>query len=129
MGRQRTIIRKGHPSRHVCCFLQSHSVPIASIQFVKSQESLRKFRNQGVFEFLKMIPPELDANQKRMLIDVLERAYRVSPAERHIIHDEVEKNVRQGNHTAFGESMVICCHLSTQRKITLGALCGLQTAQ
>ncbi|GFW41739.1 retrovirus-related Pol polyprotein from transposon 297 [Trichonephila clavipes] len=79
-------------------------------------------------EFLKMIPPELDANQKRMLIDVLQeyseafkesknvtpqitvmyrintgdnltvkqRAYRVSPAERHIIHDEVEKMLDRG---------------------------------
>ncbi|GFT95391.1 retrovirus-related Pol polyprotein from transposon 297 [Trichonephila clavipes] len=75
------------------------------------------------FEFLKMISPDLDANQKRMLVDVLQeyseafkesknvtpqitvnhrintgdnlpvkqRAYRVFPAERRIIYDEVEK--------------------------------------
>ncbi|GFQ89354.1 retrovirus-related Pol polyprotein from transposon 297 [Trichonephila clavata] len=74
-------------------------------------------------EFLKMVSPDLDANQKRMLVDVLQehseafkerkngtpkitvkhrinisdnlpikqRAYRVSPAERRIIHDEVGK--------------------------------------
>ncbi|GFS54814.1 retrovirus-related Pol polyprotein from transposon 297 [Trichonephila inaurata madagascariensis] len=75
-----------------------------------------------------MISPDLDANQKRMLVDVLQeyseafkesknvtpqitvkhrintgdnlpvkqRAYRVSSAERHIIHDEVEKMLDKG---------------------------------
>ncbi|GFV51474.1 hypothetical protein TNCV_844131 [Trichonephila clavipes] len=42
-------------------------------------------------EFLKMISPDLDANQKRML-----RAHRVSPGDRRIIHDEVGKILDRG---------------------------------
>ncbi|GFQ80461.1 retrovirus-related Pol polyprotein from transposon 297 [Trichonephila clavata] len=80
------------------------------------------------FEFLKMISPDLDANQKRMLVDVLQehskafkerkngtpkitvkhrintgdnlpvkqRAYRISPAEHRIIHDEVGNMLDRG---------------------------------
>ncbi|GFX51187.1 hypothetical protein TNCV_2735381 [Trichonephila clavipes] len=80
------------------------------------------------FEFQKLISPDLDANQKRMFVDVLQeyseafnesknvtpqitvqhrintgdnlpvnqRAYRVTPAERRIIHDEVEKMLDRG---------------------------------
>ncbi|GFU58499.1 retrovirus-related Pol polyprotein from transposon 297 [Trichonephila clavipes] len=80
------------------------------------------------FEFLKMISPDLDVNQKRMLetcyrsiqkhlrrekngtpqitvkhrintgdnLPVKQRAYRVSPAEHRIIHDEVGKMLDRG---------------------------------
>ncbi|GFX04033.1 retrovirus-related Pol polyprotein from transposon 297 [Trichonephila clavipes] len=127
MGRQRTITRKGHPSMHVWAFAEPFCPDCLAIISETSRVPTEISETKQSFEFL-MITPDLDSNQSRMLVDVLQeyseafkkrkngtlqitvkhrintgdnlpvkqRAYRVSPEERRIIHDEVGKMLDRG---------------------------------